>query len=273
MASSVVGPPRLWYGDTAPDEHGCFFLDTSGANPRLKVQIAGEGSGGGPVSILTGLTVAGSYLGTTVVTATGTFTTQASTTKIRVRIVAAGGGGGGAASVAVSAASAGGGSAGGYVEGEFTVAGSTGYAVTIGSAGVAGTSAGGNGGTASDSQIVVGATIMKAKGGIGGTGDTGGTSVLISAGGASPGVSLNGDMNCSGAPGEYGTRLTGLIGASGDGGSSQFGPGGGGLAAAGAGVTPVGYGGGGGGGLVINGSAGVTGGVGGPAVCVIAEYA
>lgn len=214
----------------------------------------------------------GAYLGTSVVTATGSFTTSALTRKIRVRLQAGGGGGGGAASVAVSAAAGGGGSAGGYVEGEFAVSPSTGYTVVIGAAGGGGANTGGNGVAGLDATIDTGVT-MRAKGGRGGTGDAGGTTGLSNPGGVAPAVSTNGDVNSSGNPGDFGTRLTGLVGASGNGGGSPFGPGGEGTAAAGAGVTPVGYGGGGGGALVLNGSGGAAGGAGAPGICVIAEYA
>lgn len=55
MASVRIGVGSLWVGDAAPDECGCLWVDNSGANPRLRVQIAAAGAGGAPISVVDGL--------------------------------------------------------------------------------------------------------------------------------------------------------------------------------------------------------------------------
>ncbi len=240
-------------------------------SPILKVPRAGVDGKLDPDWLPSSAT-AGRFLGRTVVTATGTFTTGASTTKIRVRVYAAGGGGGGAASAVVSAAAAGGGGAGAFAEKDFTVTPSTGYAVVVGAAGAAGANTGGNGGDGGLSSIVVGATTVSAPGGIGGAGDSAGTSLTATRGGPTSPVATGGDLNSAGAPGDYGTRISGILGASGNGGSGPVGAGGGGLTTGGAGIVGFGYGAGGGGALVLNGGTAQVGGAGAAGVICVDEF-
>lgn len=214
---------------------------------------------------------AGRWIKTTVWTAGATFTTQASTRTIFVRIVGGGGGGGGCSWASSNDAMGGGGASGGYAEKTFTVTGSTGYSTTFGSAGLAGANTGGTGGTGGDSTIVVSGVTVTAKGGLGGVGMATGLTLLTVAGGAGV-VPTNGDLNVPGSPGEHGTRLSGILGNSGGGGSNPLGSGGVGksVATGGAGAAGTGFGGGGGGGCSI--SAAVTGGAGTAGAMIIDEY-
>jgi hypothetical protein len=222
-------------------------------------------------SSLVGATGSSIYVGTSLVTATGNFTTGSTTTKIRGRIVAGGGGGGGAATAAASAGAGGAGSSGSYTEFEFTVTPSTNYAVVIGAGGTV--AVGGNGGAGAASTIVVGATTVTTVGGGGGIADPAGAIPASFAGGGTTAAGLNGDVIDGGAPGLPGIRINGDTIVSGTGGSNPLGAGGNGLVAAGAGINGVGYGSGGGGGGVTGGSVAVAGGLGAPGACVIAEYA
>lgn len=215
---------------------------------------------------------ASAYLGTTVKTSGTSFTTGTGTHFIKVRMWGAGGGGGGADTAAVSAAAGGGGAAGGYAEKLFTVDPSTAYTIAVGTGGAGGT-AGDNDGTAGgDTTFTVGGTTVTAKGGPGGAGAAAGTAVNSELGGAAPAVSTNGDVNGSGAPGGYSVRFTGLVGASGAGGSASVGGGGVSKVAAGAGTAATGLASGGAGGLVLNGSGAVAGGDGTGGLIVIDEY-
>jgi hypothetical protein len=191
-------------------------------------------------------------------------------TAIEVECVAGGGGGGGCTSSASNGAAGAGGASGGFVSKYFANPPAT-CAYAIGAAGTAGANTGGTGGTGGDSTFTVSGTTITAKGGLGGVGMVFGTTVLTSAGGAGV-ISTNGDLNGSGDPGDPGIRMSGTIGASGPGGSSQYGAGGAGRTTGGAGNVGVGPGSGGGGGLVLNGSGAVIGGAGTAGIIRIWEY-
>jgi hypothetical protein len=213
----------------------------------------------------------GRWIKTTIWTAGATFTTQAGTKTIFVRIVGGGGGGGGCSWASSNDAMGGGGAAGGYAEKTFTVTGSTGYSTTFGTAGTAGANTGGTGGTGGDSTIVVSGVTVTAKGGLGGVGMATGLTLLTVAGGAGV-IPTNGDLNVPGDPGQYGTRLSGILGNSGAGGSGPLGSGGVGksVATGGVGAAGTGLGGGGGGGCSI--SVAVLGGAGSAGGMIIDEY-
>lgn len=222
---------------------------------------------------LTVTSQAGRYLGTTVINAgTTTFTTGASTTKIRVRVQAGGGAGGGSASGASAGGCGGGGSAGGYAEKTFTVAASTGYTCAVGTGGTAGAAGNNPGGDGNNSTFAVGATTVTANGGKGGTGMAAAATPGTSVGGASPAVSTNGDVNSGGAPGGFGLRASATILASGAGGSCLFGAGGNSRTTQGTGLSGVGYGAGGGGGTCVNAGGAVAGFAGLDGVIVVDEF-
>jgi hypothetical protein len=85
-------------------------------------------------------------------------------------------------------------------------------------------------------------------------------------------VPTNGDINLIGRNGEVGYRSTGTFGWSGRGANSMLGSGGNSKVAAGAGSSGAGFGSGAGGCCVINGSAAVIGGIGGPGVWILTQY-
>lgn len=208
---------------------------------------------------------------------TTTYTVPDDTRAILIQCVGAGGGGGGCSSAAVSGAVGGGGGGGGYSEFLKTAPKLTAFTVAVGAGGLAGTNAGGNGGTGGDTSFDTGPSLCTAKGGLGGLGEVAGTAVAGTPGGVG-GASASGigTVLLDGPPGNYGIRLSGLLGNSGQGGSGAGAIGGGGgigLGAAGAGSAGGNYGGGGGGAIVLNGSAAAVGGVGGNGVIVVWEFA
>lgn len=213
----------------------------------------------------------GRWLKTTVLVAGTQFTTGPQTTTIFVRLQAGGGGGGGATFVTPNMGFGGGGAGGGYAEKTFTVTPNTNYTYVIGAAGTAGANTGGTGGTGGDTTFAVGATTVTAKGGLGGVGQIGAATLAAVLGGASGGISTNGDLNDAGMPGNRGIRLSGVLGGSGEGGSSMFGAGGVAKNTNSAGAAGLGYGAGGGGAAAV--SANQAGGVGTIGCIVVDEYA
>jgi hypothetical protein len=165
---------------TAP---GTVSAGTSG-------QFLTSGGPGAGVSWTTA--AAGGFSNMDVFTASGpgTFTTPATTTKIKVTVIAGGGGSGGSINGVVS----GGGGGGGSSIRIFSVASNTGYSYTVGAAGTAGSApgAGGTGGTSSFGPV--GGTTISATGG-GGGGGPGGAS------GGPGGAGSNGNINFNGTPG------------------------------------------------------------------------
>lgn len=212
----------------------------------------------------------------TVITSTGTFTTDTKCLYARVRLVGGGGGGGGANTTGLSdIAAAGGGGGGGYAEKTFsrTTLGSS-QSVTIGAAGAAGASSGASGGTGGTTSL---GSLLSATGGTGGSGQASNGIVLATYGGAG-GVGSSGDLNLDGDIGGHGlildpnsgggTPLGGyggrsLLGAGGRGTDTDFGQS--------AGATGKNYGGGGGGGAGIAGTD-AAGGAGAAGVVIVEEY-
>jgi hypothetical protein len=222
-------------------------------------------------STLPGLTPGRLNFPPQILTSGTTYTTQAGTNAIYLELLGAGGGGGGCASAALNGAVGGGGASGAEAAIWLAVTPSTGYTYAIGAGGAGGANTGGTGGTGTDSTFTVGGTTVTAKGGLGGLGEAAGTALANVAGGAGQ-LSTSGDINGSGSPGDYGTRLSGLIGASGNGGSTRFGGGGAGLVVAGAGLAGTGFGAGGSGALVLNGSAAAVGGAGSNGMIRVWEF-
>lgn len=188
-----------------------------------------------------------------VFTSPGTFTTPASTTKIKVTVVGSGGGGGINASIPglpTGVARGGGGGGGGSAIYVGPVSASTPYAVTVGA--VPGASGAGNtssfstlasatGGAAGADAVGPGGSTPGA-GGLGGAGSAG--TLLITGGGGSKGNGLGG------------TPGVGMIG--GAGGNSMFGSGAGGGSGPTTSFPGNNYGGGGGGGAATTGGSGVV---------------
>lgn len=197
----------------------------------------------------------GQFLQQTVLVSGTSFTTNAGTSKIRLRMVGGGAGAGGAAATEVGT----GGGAGAYAEKVFSVSPSTAYTYAIGAAGTGGvgSSAGVAGG---NTTFAVGATTVTAGGGVRGVASASG----LAAGGLG-GTATNGDINCNGHAGGYGIIVAGGPYLGGMGADSQFGAGGlSGLGGA-SGSAGLGYGAGGGGAADVgNGGAGVKG-------CIIVE--
>jgi hypothetical protein len=199
-------------------------------------------SGGPGAGVSWTTAAAGGFSNMTVFTSPGTFTTPATTTKIKVTVV--GGGGAGAGGNSGFAGGGGGGGGGAIYVGP--IAASSPFAVTVGGAS----------GTSSFTTL---ASATGGSGGSSGSGNTGGSGGAGSAG-TLQFTGSNGSPGTSGSPGN--------IGYGGSGGNSYLGGSGrGGLQINGAGVAGGNYGGGGGGGGAASGAAG--GGAGG---VVIVEY-
>jgi len=209
---------------------------------------------GGPGAGVSWTTAAGGFSNMTVFTSPGTFTTPATTTKIKVTVVGGGGAGGGTSFPSSSIGGGGGGGGGAIYVGP--VAASSPFAVTVGTGGVGGSGTGGTGGTSSFT------TLASATGGSGGVGNPGpGTPGAGGAGGAGSAGTLQ--FTGNGGGGTSGNNVVA------HGGGSLFGGG----ARGGVNSTPSiagsSYGGGGGGGPGFNPVA--TGGAGFAGV-VIVEY-
>lgn len=209
---------------------------------------------------------------TSLTTGTGaTFTPNAATTAMWVRVWGAGAGGGGAAQSAVMAAAGGGGGSGGYAEKFYTsVAASYLYSIATGGAG--GT-AGANNGTAGSGATTFdnSGTTITANQGSGGTGCAAGNVVNGVAGGNGAGVSTGGDINSGGAPGGFSLIVSALIAFSGTGGSFLAGGGGLSRSTEAAGAAGTGHGSGGSGGCCL-GTTARAGGAGKDGVIMIWEY-
>jgi len=214
----------------------------------------------------------GFLIGVQVKTSGTSYTPTSGTTSIVVVAVGGGGGGGGASSAAVSAAAGAGGAGGGTVVKRYTGIGAGPYTYSIGGAGGAGANTGGNGGAGGDTTFTDGTTLITAKGGTGGQGQTAGTTMAFTEGGTGV-VGTNGDVNGAGDCGQYGSRMTGTLAVAGGGGGSTCGGGGSSKVGNGAGNNGVGFGAGGGGALVQNGSTASAGGGGTAGVLIIYEYA
>lgn len=251
------------------------FLNAAGAfatPPAQSIQPGTSSTFLSGTGIFTVPLSGGRYLGTTVLTSGTSFTTGASTNRLKLRLVGAGAGGGGVTSAVGAGGAGGGGAAGSYAERVFAVSPNTAYTYAIGAAGTAGANTGGTGGTGGNTTFAVGATTVTCPGGLGGVGQVAGTSTVFVAGGAAGAVSTNGDLNSAGAPGENAVRVSSLEVSAGNGGSSQFGAGGIGAIAPGAGATATGFGAGGSGGVVENNSGAAAGGVGSAGVIVVEEF-
>lgn len=199
-----------------------------------------------------------------------TYTPTTGTTKAVIILIGAGGGGGGASGAASSVGAASGGGGGGLLVKYITGVTGT-YTYAIGAGGTAGANTGSNGGTGGNTTFTNGGTTYTAFGGSPGLGQTAGTTAAILAPGAGAVVSTNGDINGGGDPGTLSYRISGTLGWSGNGGSSEYGGGGVGLTAAGAGNNATGFGSGGGGAL-STANTNRAGGTGSGGLMIVYEY-
>jgi hypothetical protein len=222
---------------------------------------------GGPGAGVSWTTAAGGFSNMQVFTSPGTFTTPATTTKIKVTVVGSGGGGG-VTSPSVTNGSVGGGGGGGAAIYVGPVTASTPYAVTVGTAGAGASQAAGsnaNPGTAGNTSSF--GSLASATGG--GAGE--GNNSVSNANGGAGGAGSAGTLLITGASGQGTTKSGGpILTASANGGPSYLGGGGrGNNIITGASVAGGNYGGGGGGtlsnGTVIVGASGAGG-------VVIVEY-
>ncbi len=235
-------------GQISPATAG-WVLTSNGTSSDATFQAPSGGGGGG------------SFVKVTVFSAGGTWTPDASTTKIMVEVIGAGGGGGGS-STASNSNVGGGGGAGGYSKRfipSATYGGS--QTVTIGTGGSGGSAAvGSNGGNSSFGSLAVG------NGGNGGQFGYGAQGFSLGGGG---GTATTGDINCTGANGIFGIAISGINGCGGIGANTIYGAGGqGGTASNGSNGT--GFGSGGGGSSSVFGNQ--TGGTGGNGAIIVYEY-
>jgi hypothetical protein len=195
----------------------------------------------------------------------------AQTTKAKI-IGQAGGGGGGAAqgSTVGQSAGSGGGAAGGYFEKILSVLPGAAYTYAIGGSGAGGT-ASANGTAGGNTTFTYGGVTYTANGGPGGIAMTHTATVLTALGGASPAISVNGDLNAGGDPGSPGMVFTTVLALGGAGGNSPFG--GAGAAVTGNGQNnATGIGSGGSGASDENGAGNEAGGAGSAGCIIVIEW-
>lgn len=153
------------------------------------------------------------------------YTLPAGVTAILVECIGGGGGGGGTSGATSNSAAAAGGGGGAYSR-EWITAPDASYACVVGAGGAGGT-AGANAGTVGADTTFGSPSVCTALGGGGGAAMAAGTAVTIAQatdGGAVSGIS---DFEVSGGTSGPGIRLSGTVGAAGNGGSGGYGAGGG----------------------------------------------
>lgn len=201
-------------------------------------------------------------------TGSGAASIPAGTCMIRIRGIGQGGGGGGATSAGGTAGGGAGGSTGEAMEAIIGAPGGTPLAGTYSWAagstgGGGGSAAGGNGGTGADSTFTAAGTTYTAKGGGGGTGSTGagtGNWAPTATATGTPAVGTSGVLRRTYGVGDDGQVSGGAVAwFSGDGGGSEFGPGGVTVGGTTAGNPGGGFGGGGGGAAAAAGGSAVGG--------------
>ena len=233
----------------------------SGATPTF----TGTNFTGVPYKALTGITVSTTIF----LSGSGTYTTKANITYLKIIAVGGGGGGGGCTSAVGTSCGAAGGGGGGYSLWIATnPAASYSYGVSSGAVGGANTGAAGS--TANSTTFGP----VTASGGVGGGGATASAVLSLVAFGGVGGTASGGTVNVQGAPGIGGLNLSASQSDEGAGGNSGNGFGAGGAAnyASANGTNGTVYGGGGGGaGNVSNGGAG-TGGNGAAGIVFIEEH-
>ena len=184
LTTAVTGTLPVANGGTNQTTYtdGQLLIGNTTGNTLTKATLtAGSGisvtNGSGAITIAA--TATGGFANMQVFTSPGTFTTPASTTKVKITLV--GGGGTGNTAPIPTPTQGGGGGGGGGAIGVYTVTASTPYAVTVGAGGAGFTTpaiptAGNPGGTSSFGPLV------SATGGGGGSGNTGGSGGTSSTG-------------------------------------------------------------------------------------------
>jgi len=208
---------------------------------------------------------------------TGTYTTPAGCRAILVECVGAGGGGGGCNTVSAGQVSAGGGGGGGSYSASLISNPVASYAYQVG-AGCAGGAAGANPGAtpAAANDTTFGASLVVAKAGGPGQGNTSGAITQVTQGG-SPAVGVNGtgDLRIDGSGGGAAICVAAGQGVSGPGGAGAvYGSARNGTASAGAssGQTGTNYGGGGSGGIRTAATGTQAGGNGAGGLIIVTEF-
>ena len=208
---------------------------------------------------------------TNLIAASGTYTTPAGATFLRVRMWGDGGGGGGAASAASSTGAGGGGGGGQYFEAIITSPAAS-YSYTVGPGGSGG-AAGNNAGTAGSDTTF---DTLTALGGSGGGGGPARLSAQVSGtggNGGGPSGQTSTTFSMSGGAGTPGVALSGTTGFGGIGGMCAMGAGAArALTASGTGTAGRFWGSGGNGGLSLNGAAAAAGGDGSQGLIIVEEY-
>lgn len=204
----------------------------------------------------------------------GTYTPSTGMVYCVVECVGGGAGGGGSGNSAAGVQSTAGGGGGGAYSRITLTSATVGVSqvVTVGTGGAGGIAGNNTGGGGLDTSL---GALCIAKGGTGGTGNSGGTIPAGGAGGAR--ASGTGDITISGQSGQYGTANGGsLFVPTGGGGNSGLTFGAGGIALNVAGVTTGSagllYGGGGAGGQSYNAGGTAAGGAGAAGIIIIQEY-
>jgi len=183
-------------------------------------------SGGPGAGVSWTTAAAGGFSNMQVFTSPGTFTTPATTTKIKVTVVG-GGGNGGTATGSISSGGGGGGGGGAIYVGPVTA--STPYAVTVGSAG--GTSSFASLASATGGSVGAGPSVGAGAGGAGGAGSAG--TLQFRGGGGTSGSSSPSPSGGTGGNSIFGGGAQGVGPASGGNAGGNYGGGGGGSAGAG----------------------------------------
>lgn len=274
-SDATVVQPSDWNDDHIIDD-GTLTLSklTTIADQTVLGNTSGVTAAPSALSIATILaTTPGRYLGRQRFTGNGTYTPTPGTKTAIVRMCGGGGGGGGATATAGVNSFAAGGSSGVSIEFSLTGGISTGGAVSIGTAGTGGTSAGGTGNTGGDTKVVINGTTYTAKGGTGGVGSTASGAITVEGGGnpQSGSSSVGQQIAMNGQDGVIFTTSGGGGGWQGRGGASLHGLGGQRASTNSAPSAPAGFGGGGAGAAANNGSA--AGGPGSAGILLIDEYA
>lgn len=257
--------------------HGVLIGETTGAINQTAAGTTGQAligqTGADPVFGFP----TGALINVQVFSAGGTYTNTAGTNSVIVEAVGAGGGSGGvAAQGAGSGALSASGGGGAYAKARFTSGFTGGIAVTIGTAGAAGTSGANAGGTGGATSL---GTLVSCPGGIGGGGGGGSSSAAAVNGAvASAAPTITGAAQIiasqAGPSGFFGNQqAAGANGAGGQGGSSPLGAGGQGANATGAGSPGLGKGGGGGASFAGSSGAAQVGAAGTAGYLVVYEYA
>jgi hypothetical protein len=237
LTSNVTGTLPVANGGTGATTFTTNSVVLGNGTSALNANLVAPGSSGNVLTSngstwTSAAAAAGGFTNMTAFVSPGTFTTPATTTKIKVTVVGGGGSGGVAGNPAPTSRGVGGGG-GGYAQGIYTVAASSPFAVTIGTGGAAvstfvgpgGTTPGNSGGTSSFSSLI------SATGGAGGPSGTGNPGPGTGGTGSGGTVNIQGESS-SGSPQQIlsgGASLLGFTNLSSGASGQNYGAGGAGL--------------------------------------------